>query len=296
MAVLFLFSSSGCEKGMADDGGYEIFKFGNVVAMTTNNGCILFDVTTPESASVVSRIDIGYSNGVSIVGNTLFISSDGEMYSYDIKNPSSPVKSGSIVTSIASIFVRDTLAFLKTADGVEIISIKDPSHMLKLAEYKFSTIGYGCGIYATGDRIYATNGDLKQLSYNSYGDISLLKTIPGPAHSISSDGNFLYIATYSTGAKIVSIQNKNNVYNTGSIDFGKTWGVTHSEGFMYVASSYTCISKVDVANKNSPLLISQTGDKFACHGIYYDDGYLYVAGTERGFFILNAEDLSVVFD
>jgi hypothetical protein len=291
------FTFSGCKKeGMAADGGYGVFKSGNIAAMTTNNGCNLYDVTNPASASLVSSIDIGYSDGVFIRGNTLFVSTADVLYAYDISDPESPGQLGSIQASIANIFVSDTLMFLKNADEVEIINCKEPGNMSRIGEYKFGSVGNGSGIYAKEDIIYATNGELHQLKFTAAGVITHIRSIPGPAFSFSFDDNYLYVATYLSGAKIVSIADKNNVYTTGSVDFGKTWGITHSSGYMYVASSFSGLTKVDVSNVKSPMVVSKTKDQYAAHGVFYDNGYLYAAGTERGFFILNADDLSVVFD
>lgn len=297
LILLTLFGFSSCEKeGMSTDGGYDIHKCGNFVAMSTNNGCILYDVAIPASAKILSRVNVGYSQGVFIKDNSLFISTDGFLYAYNLSTPSSPVKLGSIASSIATIFVKDTLAFLKNGSGVKIINIKDPANMTKVGEYRFVTIATGEGIYATDHMIYTADGNLKQLSYTNNGEISLIQSYSIPAFTISSDGSYLYIGTYKDGAVIASIADENNVYQVGSVTFSKTWGITHSAGFLYVASSFGALTKVDISDVYNPKVVDKTSDKYAAHGVFYDNGYLFVAGTEESMFILDAEDLSVVYN
>lgn len=295
--LLLLAAFSGCEKeGMADDGGYNICKSGNIVALTTNDGCILFDAANPASPSALARIDVGYSDGVAIKDNTLFISSDGSLHAYDISTPQSPVKAGSLTSDLGSICLLDTLLFMRSSSAVAIINVKDPAKMKKVGSYSFGTVNYGNGIYATGRTIYVATGNLQQFSYSTDLKISLVKSFSLSAFSISSNGKYLYTTTYDDGARIFNIEDNKNVYQESFLSFGKTWGIIHSEGFLYVVSPFGGVSKIDISNVKSPVVVSKTKDKYQAHGIVYDNGYLYVAGTTRGFFVLNAEDLSVVFD
>jgi hypothetical protein len=233
---------------------------------------------------------------VAIKDNTLFISSDGSLNAYDISTPQSPVKTGSLTSELGSICVYDTLLFLRKSSAVEIINIKDPAKMERLGTYSYGTINSGNGIYTTGNKIYVATGVLQQFSYSSDFKISLVKSFSLSAFSISSDGRYLYTTTYSDGARIFNIEDDKNVYQESFISLGKSWGITHSEGFIYVVSPFGGVTKVDISNVSSPVVVSKTKDKYQAHGIVYDSGYLYVAGTTRGFFILDADDLSVVFD
>lgn len=295
--VLFLVAFSGCEKeGMADDGGYNICKSGNIVAISTNDGCNLYDATNPESPVALSNVNVGYSDGVAIKDNTLFISSDGSLHAYDISTPQSPVKTGSLTSDLGSICLYDTLLFLRNSSGVEIINIKDPAKMKRLGTYSYGANNYGNGIYTTGNTIYVATGVLQQFSYSSDSKISLVKSFSLSAFSISSDGRYLYTTTYDDGARIFNIEDNKNVHQESFISLGKSWGITHSEGFVYVVSPFGGVTKVDISNASSPVFVSKTKDKYQAHGIVYDNGYLYVAGTTRGFFVMDTDDLSVVFD
>jgi hypothetical protein len=281
---------------MSDDGGYNICKSGNIVAISTNYGCILYDVTDPASPVLQTRINEGYSESVAIENNTLFISSDGLLNAYDISVPQSPVKKGSITSGIGVIGLKDTLLFLKTYSAMEIINIKDPENMKKAGNYNFGTGNYGNGIYIIDSIFYVATGVLQQFSFSSDLNISLVKTISYSAFSISSDSKHLYATTYNDGARIFNIEDFRNVQQEGFISLGKTWGITHSEGFLYVVSPWEGVKKVDISDVSNPVLVIKTKDIYQAHGIVYDNGYLYVAGTVRGFFILDADDLSVVFD
>jgi hypothetical protein len=295
--LLFLVIFSRCKKeGMSDDGGYNICKSGNIVAISTNNGCNLYDVTDPSSPVLLARINAGYSESVAIENNTLFISSDGLISAYDISVPRSPVKKGSITSGIGVIYLKDTLLFLKTYPAIEIINIKDPENMKKEGNYNFDTGNYGNGIYITDSIIYVAAGVLQQFFFSSDLKISLIKTISLSAFSISSDGKYLYATTYNDGARIFNIEDFKNVHQDGFISLGKAWGISHSEGFLYVVSPWEGVKKVDISNISHPVMLKKTNDRYQAHGIVYDNGYLFVAGTVRGFFILNADDLSVVFD
>jgi hypothetical protein len=299
VAVLLLIpiSFSGCEKeGMADDGGYNICKSGNIVAVSTNNGCNLLDVTNPASPAVLASINVGYSDGVAIKDNTLFISSDGFLYAYDISTPQSPLKEGSLTSDLGSICLLDTLLFLRNSSAVAIINVTDPAKMIKESSYSFGTVNYGNGIYATDGTIYAATGIVQQFSFSTDLKISLVKSFSLSAFSFSSDGKYLYATNYEDGARILNIEDSKNVYQESFISLGKSWGITHSDGFIYVVNPWGCVKKIDVSNVKKPVLVSTTKDKYQAHGIVYDNGYLYVAGTIRGFFVLDADDLSVIFD
>jgi hypothetical protein len=295
--LLFVITFSGCEKeGMSDDGGYSVCKSGNIVAISTNNGCNLYDATNPSSPALLAGIDAGYSDGIAIKENILFISSDGSLSAYDISTPRSPVKKGSVTSNIGVIFLKDTLLFLKSYTALEIINIKDPENMKKAGEYNFGTSNGGNGIYVTGSTIYLANGVLQQYSFSSDLKISLVKTFSYPVFLFSSDGKYLYTTTYNDGVKIFNIEDNKNVHQESFLSFGKTWGISYSEGFLYVVSPFGGLTKVDISNMSSPVVVTKTTDKYQAHGILYDNGYLFVAGTVRGFFVLDADDLSVVFD
>jgi hypothetical protein len=298
-AVLLLIqvAFSGCEKeGMADDGGYNICKSGNIVALTTNNGCTLYDATNSASPVTLATIDVGYSDGIAIKDNTLFISSDGSLYAYDISTPQSPVKAGSLTSDLGSICLLDTLLFMRSTSALSIINVKDPAKMKKVESYSFGTVNYGNGIYTTGRTIYVATGTLQQFAYSTDLKISLVKSFSLSVFSISSNGKYLFTTTYDDGARIFNIEDNKNVYQESFLSFGKTWGITHSEGFLYVVSPFGGVTKVDISNVSSPVVVNKTKDIYQAHGIVYDNGFLYVAGTVRGFFVLNADDLSVVFD
>lgn len=295
--LLFLVTFSECRKeGMSDDGGYNICKSGNFVAISTNDGCNLYDVTNPASPVGLARINTGYSDGVAIQDNTLFISSDGSLHAYDISNPQYPVKRGSLTSDLGSICVQDTLLFLRSYSEVAIINVSDPVKMKKEGFYTFATGNYGNGIYATGHTIFAATGTLQQFSFNADFKISLEKSFSLSAHSISSDGKYLYVTTFDNGARIFNIEDDQHVYQESFINLGKSWGVTHSEGFIYIVNPWGGVKMVDISNIKNPVLVMTSNDKYQAHGIIYGDGYLFVAGTTRGFFVLDADDLSVVFD
>jgi hypothetical protein len=298
-AVLLLLQVTffGCgEEGMADDGGYNICKSGNIVALTTNNGCLLYDATNPASPVKIATIDVGYSDGIAIKDNTLFISSDGSLHAYDISTPQFPIRKGSLTSDLGSICLWDTLLFMRSSTELAIINVKDPAKMKKAGSYSFGTINYGNGIYATGSSIYVATGNLQQFSFSTDLKISLVKSFSLSAHSISSDGKYLYVTTFEDGARIFNIEDDKNVYQESFVSLGKSWGITHSEGFIYVVNPWGGVKKVDISNIKNPVLVKTTNDKYQAHGIVYDNGYLYVAGTIRGFFVMDADDLSVTFD
>jgi hypothetical protein len=168
--------------------------------------------------------------------------------------------------------------------------------MKKEGSYSFGTVSYGNGIYATGRTIYVATGTLQQFSYSTDLKISLVKSFPLSAFSISSDGKYLFTTTYDNGARIFNIEDDKNVYQESHVSFGKSWGITHAEGFIYVVNPFGGVTMIDISNVKSPAVVNTSNDKYQAHGIIYDNGYLYVAGTIRGFFIMDADDLSVVFD
>jgi hypothetical protein len=295
--LFFHVAFSGCEKeGMADDGGYNICKSGNFAAVSTNNGCNLYDVTNPSSPAVLATINVGYANGVAIKDITLYISTEGKLYAFDISTPQSPVQKGSLTSELGSICLLDTLLFLRGPSTMAIINVRDPANMKREGSYSFGTINYGNGIYAIRNSIYVATGNLQQFSFGTDLKISLVKSFSLSAHSISSDDKYLYVTTFEDGVRIFNIEDDKNVYQESFVSLGKSWGITHSEGFIYVVNPWGGVKKVNISNIENPVLVKTTNDKYQAHGIVYDNGYLYVAGTIRGFFILDAYDLSVVSD
>jgi hypothetical protein len=281
---------------MADEGGYQVHKSGNLAVMSTNNGCKIWDVSEPSEARLLSRINSGFTEGVRILGNTLFVSSAAGFQAWSIVQPESPEMIGSLPLERATICIRDTLAFLKNDFGVDIVNCKDPRRMVRIGEYRFGETAYGYGIYASEKYIYTTTGVLRQLSYNRNGEIALVRTFSRDAWGLSSDGSFLYASTYTDGAGIFNIQNESNVIHVSDVQTGKTWGITHSPGFMYVSNIYGSLTKITIEDVQNPRVVGHSDDRYAAHGIFYDNGLIYAAGTKQGFFILNAEDLSVVFN
>jgi hypothetical protein len=295
--ILFAMSFNSCEEfEMEDEGGYEIHKSGNLAAITTNYGCKIWNVSVPEKAKLLSRISVGYSNGVRIKENTIFISSAGILYAYNISDPGSPELVGSVSCAIGTIFIKENWLFIKDVGAVTIIDATDPSNMTILGEHKFRRAGNGWGIYVKGEYIYTANDNLWQLKYDSIGQIFDPKPTTTYAWGMASDGNYIYLSTNDGGLKVVDISDPLNLQQVCSLNCGATWGISYSDGFVYVIDQHIGPRKIDISNVTSPKQTLKISDSFAGHDILFDNGYLYCAGTYNGFYILDAVDLSIVFN
>lgn len=295
LAAVVLVSS--CEEfEIADENGYEICVSGNIVAMSTNNGCKLWDVSNPSDAELLSAIKVGYTAGVLIKGSVLYVSAASALYAFDISIPGSPEQIGSISCAMGSLYALDNRLFLKGSDNVVIINIENPQSMTILDEHRFASVGYGSGIFAEDGYIYATNGYLWQLKYDLNGQISDPVNITDNAWGLKSDGNYIYLTTYGWGIKIVDITDHEKAHTESGLDCGEAWDLTFSEGYLYVSDQHAGVKKIDITDINHPVQVLKSNDKFCAHGISFDSGFVFCAGGSHGFFILDTSDLSATFN
>lgn len=111
---------------------------------------------------------------------------------------------------------------------------------------------------------------------------------PGRVEDIVYQDNFLYIADYSEGLRIISVADAINPYETGSVYAIRASAVAVDGAYAYLADQ-RIIRVVSVSDPTNPEEVAQINLGMTCYGLETQGSYLYQA-TTGGLVILSIAD------
>jgi len=233
-------------------------------------------------------------NGISIQENYLFLSignydKDDEYTSeiliLDISNPTNPVfiSKTEIEGNAQDICVKGDYAYIAAGDaGLAIVEITDKEKP-KEKDYKY-THAYVKGIDVDKSYAYITSNNGSYIA-----DISdpedlgseLNETINVSGSKIMADDDYVFIST-GRGAVIVDISDLNNIKNLNSISAdGKSYGLYHHEGYLYLALDEYGMGVCDVSDPSDlgDMVYGKNEDEHGYNVIIYKN-YAFIAGGD----------------
>ena len=152
--------------------------------------------------------------------------------------------------------------------------------------------GYCPFAVASGDFVYSANGTVMEVldihSLLPVGEVILESIVS----SLAVSGNYVYIANWSDGFKVIDISNPTNPTLVAEIDFeGQCWDISVNGNYAYVGNNTEGLQIVDISNPLLPSLASTflPVEVPAFEYTQVIDTIAYAA-TQQGLYILDVSD------
>lgn len=255
-------------------GTYDIDDFALDVAVSGNyayiaygwSGLVVVDVTNPSNPTYVENWEdpdnIYWFDGICIVGNYAYLTSDGRFYILDISNPADPTLVGFIRGDwYLGLDISNGFAYLSALQtGLRVINISDPAHPTPAG------------------------------SFDTY----------GPLKDVAVSGNYAYTACMAGGLGIVDISNPSAPHVTGRWSyynfqiggFEPIYTVAVSGNYAYCYNDYRGLQVINVSNPQNPVSLGSYFTQSVANDIFIRGPYAYLALSSRGLYIINISDPS----
>ena len=253
---------------------------GKLFVTARESGVWIFSLANPKSPVLLSRYDgVELSTGLDVAGNCMFVGQRQTGVEFvDVSDPSRPQHIRAIKTNESqSVFYKDGYLYSGEWSGGEItvFKVNDLGNIQKLKTVKLW--GAGDGLWAVGNRIYASTGhNALNGSPHAGGDYD------GNGH----DGN-------GHGLEIWDISDKENPFRVGQVKFdtfyksGSDWWMNRPSGdgkTVFCGDVYNGFYVVDITDETKPKVIDSwcdtskpKGSNHAVNSLAVGDGVLYVS-------------------
>jgi len=258
-------------------------------------GLQVVDVTDRANPSIIGSLDTaGVAIDIKAVGNQVYIA-DGEngLVIVDVSTVASPVLMATLDTAgvAQDLQVEGVYAYVADGNGgISIININDPTNPILISELQIgSEIVKSVGV--SGDRLaLVTASALKMVDITDRTSPVLLGSVNiSNTKDVVLDGNFAFVAAYSTGYRVVDVTDPNAPNIIGGDRSFVPRDVVLTDGFAFFAEQLfpnvtAFVNTTDAYNAffQGTVDMSGLGD-YAGTGIALDSGYAYV--TEESYVV-----------
>ena len=250
-------------------------------------GLYIVDVSDKNNPVLVKSIATGRINDIKIIDNYLYTSN---FSIYDISNPDSPVRTGYYFSGITafSIKVNGNYAFVGDYKGIEVIDISDKNNPKFVGSIVSSSVVYGIDIkddyllianYTKNLKVASILSGIQSISKKDFDEPEIVKIVETHDYTegLFIDGNDLYVANGNNGLKIFDISDPVNMTQIGNLYTSYANKVYVSGDYAYIADHTAGLQIIDVSDKTNPQVKSSLDTPGAAYGIFYKDGYVYLA-------------------
>jgi hypothetical protein len=295
---------------MSGSTGEDIDIAGDMAYIPDTGQVRVFNVSNPTSISQVTTINVanGMELSVDVEGEVLYIGSYTSafpnptvdyLYSYNIKNPKSPVLLGSLTiqgTTTSSIPYDleadgDYMYLTNEYDGVHILNISNPASPKDTGGF-YPTSSWAMKSLKVGTELFMMDGQnglfILNVSFPVTPKAMSTYDSPGNARNVFVSGNFAYVADEGSGLRVVNITDPNNIKNEGTYDTtGNSFGVWVSDGYAYVADALSGLQIINVSNPAVPKLYGTYDSPVSARDVMVCHKWAYVADGTGGLQIVN---------
>ncbi len=276
------------------------------------NGLVIYDISDYLNPVKVGYIDLpGNGYGVEVHGDYAYVSNLIKgIQIIDISDPTNPVLLSNYYPGNWSFYltVVDTLAYLGSNYGLEIINVADPLSPFRIGRVNLDRV---FDVVVNGDYAYAANtGNAAQdLAVVDISDptspfvVGRSGDIPGTPICVAVQGNIVYIGGDSGGG-FASI-NVSNPSNPILLDAITTSGISTKpiclSGIYAYVGDYDKLLVIDVSNPNNLILKGSCGvpgrygGKGSVYGIDVVEGHAYVGAYNARFSVVDITNPSNPF-
>jgi hypothetical protein len=224
-------------------------------------GLRVIDVSNPAAPAEVGFLDTpGDAQSVTIAGQYAYVAA-GSLQIIDISNPSAPVAVALSNIPAVDVAVVDQRAYIAAgSEGLRIVDVSEPAAPREVGAYSILQGAASQVVVAAG---YA---------YLSWGNCVVGAN---------------YVLCWG-GVEVVSIANPTPI-RVGSY-FGDSWalGMTIVGSHVYLAHGLRGLRMIHVSIPSAPTEVGFYNTPFYARDVAAANGYLYVADTDGGLFILRA--------
>jgi len=255
-------------------------------------GVHVIDVTDRSKPAVVKTyVTAGPASDVRVVGNTAYVAvGTAGLELVDITDPTNPTQLSVFKSagSTADLMVDQRKAYLANGSGgIEIVDVSDPA-----APFSLGTLG-GLGNVMG---IAAENGTVVVVADSSVividardpaSPVRMGSVNIGPVRDIAINGNYAYVAAYTSGYKVVRLTNPMAPVVVGGESGFYPTDVALTNGFALFAETLfvNAAPYVNISDPENPtwqgiINLSTFGDRDA-HALAVDASYAYLTGYNR---------------
>jgi hypothetical protein len=249
------------------DNAYDVTMSGNYTYISEeySNGNEIFDISNPNSPSLIGTLDSSAANDIAISGRYAYVA-DGDLRIFDISDPESPSEVGLLeMYNARSIEISSNYAYVtELYFGLKVIDISDP--------YSPTIVG--------------------DANVGSYQNSSV---------KVAVSGNYAYVVNHGSLEVIdISIPNAPKV---DAILSGSTFlGLAISGNYLYVTNTYFestnnyyDLNIIDISNPKEPVVVQRIGISDFSDDIAVSGNYLYLTERVNGIQVINVSDPSNPF-
>ena len=162
--------------------------------------------------AVVGSLSLsGDAYDVNLVGNTAYVVGASSLSVVDITNPLSPTLRGSFsVSNCLGVVVRGTTAYLNCSVGLEIVNVTNPAAMIQISSLSVGGTPWKLAVDSTRNFVAMALGTsgLKLVDISNPGaPVALGTANTGDARAVVLNGNYAFVADYTTSTNSVDTSN-----------------------------------------------------------------------------------------
>jgi hypothetical protein len=160
--------------------------------------------------TVVGAVSLpGSSFDVNLVGNTAYVVGSSNLSVVDITNPLVPTLRGTFSTgNCLGVVVRGPTAYLNCSSGLQLINVNNPAAMIQISSLSVGGTPWKLAVDSTRNLVAMAMGTsgLKLVDISNPGAPALRGTAQtGDARAVVLNGNWAYVADYTTSTNSVDI-------------------------------------------------------------------------------------------
>jgi hypothetical protein len=255
-----------------------------------NSGLRIFNISNPTAPYEVGFLDPsewGWSNGIDVSGDFVYLVEAGGLHMIDISDPSAPVETGSFRISGSAaygVFVDNGYAYVAYGEsGLRKIDLSNPQALSEDGYY--NTDGKAFEVTVNDDLAYVADGIGGLCIINTETFSATRLDTAGTSVDVAYKNGFAYIAD-GTGDLCIINTSTSTIY-TLAIP-GESEGIAVNGDLVYVAEKSGDLHIFDISNPTSPLLRNKVPTPGNSIKVTVIGGYTYVANSYSGVRIIDS--------
>ncbi len=228
--------------------------------------------------------------------NLLFSGAEGEIFIWDISDPSNPVKLSEFATfGIVNEMSYDSATQkLFVADyngGLEIWDVSDPAGPYMVGR-SYNEQYYPYGVFVRGNYAYVADGDFSIVDISDPShprEISRIETT-GRTEDVCVIGNYAYLA--GGFVKIVDISDPYNPVLVDELYIPASKRMEIKDTLLFVSNGWIYV--VNVSDPLHPVVLHTFSSPQPVNALYIVENYIYAA-TDSGFIVIDASTIDSMY-
>ncbi len=256
---------------------------GNYCYIATGvGGFKIIDISIPAFPMLIGEIGSSIY-GVEVLGNYAYTASNNGLIIYDISSPSSPSVAGISTPTVRyprKVLLNGGLAYL-TGQDLGIVTVDISNVAAPVVLNSTPERGYGSDMFLAGNVLLHTGSDEGLNLYNMT-DPSMPTFITafnteGSAQGVFAQGNYAFVGDFFKGPKVLDFSDPTNPSLVSNFKVFDTRGLTVSDSKLFLADGEEGFTIVDISTPANPTLISSLSLNFLAYDVAIHGSVAFVA-------------------